>query len=75
MSSFRAGRDSNPNRQLRSLVLRVDLVGSRPICPAQVGCLVGPDGSRPIVWIIKRMIKAHATEIGCQGKQSYQHLT
>jgi hypothetical protein len=31
--------------EIRSLVLRVDLVGSRPVWPAQVGCLVGPDGS------------------------------
>jgi hypothetical protein len=31
-----------PNRQIRSLVLRVDLVGSRRIWPAQVGCLVDP---------------------------------
>jgi hypothetical protein len=37
-----------PNRQIRSLVLCVDLVGSRPIWPAQVGCPVGPDGSRRI---------------------------
>jgi hypothetical protein len=41
----RAARDSNPNRQIRSLVLRVDLVGSRPIWPAHVGGPVGPDGS------------------------------
>jgi hypothetical protein len=27
------------------------------------------DDSRPIVWMIKRMIKAHPTQIGCQGKQ------
>jgi hypothetical protein len=32
-------------RQIRSLVLCVDLVGSRRICAAQVGCLVDPDGS------------------------------
>jgi hypothetical protein len=37
------------NRQIRSLVLCVDLVGSRPIWPAHVGCLVGPDGSRRIL--------------------------
>jgi hypothetical protein len=40
--------DSNPNRQIRSLVLRVGLVGSRRIWPAQVGGVVGPDGSRPV---------------------------
>src|SRR4029453_9126383 len=33
-------------RQIRSLVLRVDLIGSRRIWAAHVGCLVGPDGSR-----------------------------
>jgi hypothetical protein len=43
-----AARDSNPNRQIRSLVLCVDLVGSRRILAAHVGCLVGPDGSRRI---------------------------
>jgi hypothetical protein len=37
-----------PNRQIRSLVLYVDLVGSRRIWPAHVDCLVGPDGSRRI---------------------------
>ena len=69
LNLWRAARDSNPNRQIRSLVLYVDLVGSRPIWPAQVGCLVGPDGSRRIVWMIIGMIKAHPTEIGWQGKQ------
>jgi hypothetical protein len=29
-------------------MLGVDLDGSRPIEPAHVGCLVGPDGSRRI---------------------------
>jgi hypothetical protein len=43
---WRAARIRTPNRQIRSLVLCVDLVGSRPICPAHVGCLVDPDGSR-----------------------------
>jgi hypothetical protein len=37
-----------PNRQLRSLVLCVDLVGSRRIWPAHVGCLVDPEGSRRV---------------------------
>ena len=37
-----------PNRQIRSLVLCVGLVGSRRIWPAHVGCLVGPDGSRRV---------------------------
>jgi hypothetical protein len=36
------------NRQIRSLVLCVGLVGPRRIWAAQVGCLVGPDGSRRI---------------------------
>src|SRR4029453_15395852 len=35
-------------RQIRSLVLYVDLVGSRWIWPAHVGWVVGPDGSRPV---------------------------
>src|SRR5215208_6630015 len=48
LALLRAARDSNPNRQIRSLVLCVDLVGSRPIWPAHVGCLVGPDGPRRI---------------------------
>jgi hypothetical protein len=52
-----------PNRQIRSLVLYVDLVGSRPIWPAHVGSLIGPDGSRRIVWMIKRMIKRQGAEI------------
>jgi hypothetical protein len=43
--SIHAAR-ADPNRQILSLVLCVDLVGSRPVCPAQVGCLVDPDGSR-----------------------------
>jgi hypothetical protein len=42
----RRGEDSNPNRQICSLVLRVDLVGSRRICPAHVGSLVDRIGSR-----------------------------
>jgi hypothetical protein len=41
-------RQSSPRRQIRSLVLYVDLVGSRWIEPAHVGWLVGPDGSRRI---------------------------
>jgi hypothetical protein len=36
------------NRQIRSLVLCVDLVRSRPIWPAHVGRVVDPDGSRPV---------------------------
>jgi hypothetical protein len=42
------GCDSNPNRQIRRLVLCVDLVGSSRIWPAHVGCLVDPVGSRRI---------------------------
>src|SRR4029453_8509870 len=37
------------NRQIRSLVLCVDLVGSRPIWPAHVGWPVGLDGSRRVL--------------------------
>jgi hypothetical protein len=44
----RAARDSNPNRQIRSLVLYVGLVGSRRNWPAQVGRLVDLDGSRRV---------------------------
>jgi hypothetical protein len=40
---------SNPNRQIRSLVLYVGLVGSRRIWPAHVGRVVYPDGSRRIL--------------------------
>jgi hypothetical protein len=36
------------NRQIRSPVLRVDLVGPRPIWPARVGGPVDPDGSRRV---------------------------
>ena len=46
--------------QIRSLVLCVDLVGSRRIWAAHVGgpsIWTDPDGSRRIVWMIKRMIK------------------
>jgi hypothetical protein len=44
-----AARDSIPNRQIRSLVLYVDLAGSRPIWPAHVGWVVDPVGSRRIL--------------------------
>jgi hypothetical protein len=37
-----------PDRQIRRLVLCVDLVGSRRICRAHVGCLVDRDGSRRV---------------------------
>jgi hypothetical protein len=36
------------NRQIRSLVLCVDLIGSRPIWPGQVGRVVDLDGSRRV---------------------------
>ena len=45
---WRAARDSNPNRQIRSLVLCVDLDGSRRIWPAHVGDLVDLVGSRRV---------------------------
>jgi pyridoxamine 5'-phosphate oxidase family protein len=52
--------DPTSDRQLGSLVLGVDLVGSRPIWPAHVGRvldLVGSRRVRRVVWMIKRMIK------------------
>ena len=39
---------SPPDRQLRSLVRCLDLVGSRPIWPAQVGGFIGRVGSRRV---------------------------
>jgi hypothetical protein len=42
---WRAARDSTPSRQLRRLVLTSMWFGSRWIWPAQVGWVVGPDGS------------------------------
>ena len=42
------------NHQMRSLVLWDDLVGSSRIWPAHVGRVVDPDGSRRIVWMLKR---------------------
>ena len=53
-------RGTDPNRQIRSLVIDVHLVGSRRICLLRLGALsTQPDreGSRRIVWMIKRMIK------------------
>ena len=44
----RSGWTHRAERQIRSLVLYVDLVGSRRIWPAHVGWVVGPDGSRPV---------------------------
>jgi hypothetical protein len=38
-----------PDRQIRSLVLSVDLVGSRLIWAAHVGCPVDPGGSRRVL--------------------------
>jgi hypothetical protein len=43
----RAGRDSNPHRQIRRLPC-VDLVGFGRIWPAQVGCVVDLVGARPV---------------------------
>src|SRR5215218_352905 len=43
-----AARDPKPNRQIRSLVLCVDLVGSRRIWPAHVGWVVDLVGSRRV---------------------------
>ena len=50
-----------PDLPITRRMLGVELVGSRRIWPAHVGCLVGPDapdGSNRFVW----MIKAHPTE-------------
>jgi hypothetical protein len=41
-------RRSAPNRQIGSLVLRVDPVGSGRIWAAHVGCVVDPEGSRRV---------------------------
>jgi hypothetical protein len=46
-----------PNRQIRSLVLRVDLVGSRPIWLLRLDASsiqTDPDGSCRILWMIKQ---------------------
>jgi hypothetical protein len=43
-----SGSSDRQDRQIRSLVLRVDPVRSRRIWPAHVGRLVDPDGSRPV---------------------------
>ena len=48
ISSGRVAVCEEPDRQICSLVLRVDLVGSRRIWPAHVGCVVDPDGSRRV---------------------------
>jgi hypothetical protein len=51
---------ATPPELHRSLVLSVGLVGSSRIWPAQVGypsIASGPDGSRRLGWMIKRMIK------------------
>jgi hypothetical protein len=56
-----AARDPKPNRQIRSLVLYVDLVGSRRIwllMSEASSVWSEPDGSRRIVWMIKQMIKS-----------------
>jgi hypothetical protein len=60
-----------PNRQIRSLVLSVDLVGSKRVCLLTLEASSiqrDRERSRQIVWMTRRMIKAHPTEIGWQGK-------
>ena len=47
-------RGTDPNRQIRSLVIDVHLVGSRRICPAQVRCAVDPS----------RIVKDHVGSSG-----------
>jgi hypothetical protein len=52
------------DQRITRLVLCVDLVGFRRICPARVGCVLGcapePEGACRIVWMIKRMISHDA---------------
>jgi hypothetical protein len=48
-SVVRGPRCDLKKHQIRSLVLRVDLGGSRRILPAHVGGLVAPDGSRRVL--------------------------
>jgi cell volume regulation protein A len=51
------------NHQIRRLVLCVDLAASTRICPAQVGCLVDPGGSR----------KIPSDRLDDQARQAVQH--
>jgi hypothetical protein len=68
-----------PNRQIRSLVLCVDLAGSRPIWPGHVGSPVGPDGSTRVRW--DRLddqpddqSPSAVERIGCKASRSPRHL-
>ena len=64
------GGRSNPtssthlhDQRITRLVLCVDLVGFRRICPARGGWVLGapePEGAWRIVWMIKRMISHDA---------------
>jgi hypothetical protein len=56
-------------------MLGVGLDGSRRIEPAHVGWLVGPDGYRRIVWMIKRMIKGCPTESDAKASKGVPRLT
>ena len=61
-----------PNRQIRRLVLRVDLVGSRRIWAPHVGRVVDPDGSRRVPsdrLMINQMIK-HLDRPTLDGEKS-----
>ena len=55
------------NHQIRSLVLYVDLVGSRRTWPTHVGCFVGPDGFRRIK---KDRLDDHRDDQGASDRQS-----
>ena len=53
------------NRLILSLVLCVDLVGSRPVCLLRLDASsiqTDPDGTRRIIWMIERMVKGHPTQ-------------
>jgi hypothetical protein len=66
-------------------MLGVDLDGSRRIWPAHVGWPVGldgsrriqkdPEGSRRIVWMIKRMIKEPSDRIDAKASKGVPRLT
>jgi hypothetical protein len=45
------------------------LVGSCLLTLGGLSVQTAPNGYRTVVWMIIGMIKAHPTEIGCQGKQ------
>jgi hypothetical protein len=52
----------------RILGVKLDCAGR--IEPAQVGCLVAPEDSRRIVWMLVGMIIRHPMPTRMQGKQT-----